>query len=224
VVVKTKKNLWQDATNAKIDPRNTYLCKLPSGKEINLFFYDGPISQAIAFERLLDNGDKFAHRLIKQVHENNDLPKMINIATDGETYGHHHRFGEMGLTYCLHVIDKIKDVKLTVYGEYLENHPPEYEVEIIENSSWSCYHGVERWNSNCGCNTGGRAGWNQEWRKPVRDAFDWLRDNLVPLYEKQMNKFVDNPWKIRDEYIDLILDRSESNVDRFFYKHVVKAS
>jgi alpha-amylase/alpha-mannosidase (GH57 family) len=220
VAIKPKKGSWYDATNAKIDPRNSYLCRLPSGKSINLFFYDGPISQAIAFERLLDNGETFAQRLLKQVQENNDVPKMINIATDGETYGHHHRFGEMGLTYCLHTIDINKDVKLTIYGEFLENHPPEYEVEIVENSSWSCYHGVERWRSNCGCNTGGRQGWDQAWRKPLRDAFNWLRDNLIPIYEKQMKKYVDDPWKIRDEYINLILDRSDENVDHFFYKYV----
>ncbi len=220
VVVKPKKSQWQDATHAKIDPRNSYVCKLPSGKSINLFFYDGPISQGIAFERLLDNGDKFANRLWEQVKEDTIHPKMIHIATDGETYGHHHRFGEMGLTYCLNVLDKNKDINLTIYGEYLEKHPPEYEVEIAENSSWSCYHGVERWRSNCGCNTGGRSGWNQEWRKPLREAFDWLRDELAPIYERNMSKYTDQPWKVRDEYITLILDRSDANIDRFFYKHV----
>lgn len=221
-VVKPKKSPWKDATDAKIDPRNSYLCRLPSGRTISLFFYDGPISQAIAFERLLDNGEKFARRLLDQAHETGDRPRIVNIATDGETYGHHHRFGEMGLSYCLHMIETSRQAKLTIYGEYLQKHPPEWEVEVIENSSWSCYHGVERWRSNCGCNTGGRQGWTQEWRTPLRNAFDWLRDQLEPLYERHMKQYVEDPWKVRDQYIDLILDRSEKNVSQFFEKAALR--
>lgn len=216
VMVKKKKTAWRDAVGAKIDPRNAYLCRLPSGKSITLFFYDGPISQGIAFERLLDNGEKFAQRLLEQVDEEDEDPKVIHIATDGETYGHHHHFGEMGLSYCLHQIENDPRADLTIYGEYLERYPPEFEVEIIENTSWSCYHGVERWRSNCGCNTGGRPGWNQEWRKPLREAFDWLRDELGPLYENAIQKYTKDPWTARNNYIEVILDRSDSNVDRFF--------
>lgn len=220
--VKAKKSSWRDATGAKIDPRNAYLCRLPSGRTINLFFYDGPISQAIAFERLLDNGEKFARRLLEQANENNDRPRIVNIATDGETYGHHHKFGEMGLSYCLHMVENSKQARLSVYGEFLEKYPPEYEVEIIENSSWSCYHGVERWRSACGCNTGGRPGWTQEWRGPLRKAFDWLRDQLEPVFENNMKKYVSDPWKARDAYIDVILDRSEERIANFVERHATK--
>lgn len=218
----SQEDQWADVVGGKVDPRNAYLCKLPSGRTITLFFYDGPISQGIAFERLLDNGELFAQRLLDQVKNGEGDPKMINIATDGETYGHHHRFGEMGLSYCLHVIQNSDQADLTIYGEYLEKHPPQYEVEIIENTSWSCYHGVERWRSNCGCNTGGREGWNQEWRAPLRNAFDYLRDNIEPLFEKEMKALVDDPWRARDNYINVILDRSPENVDLFFKEHTIK--
>lgn len=213
---------WHDAVGAKIDPRNAYLCKLPSGRTINLFFYDGPISQGIAFERLLDNGEVFAQRLLEQVANDQDETKMIHIATDGETYGHHHHFGEMALSYCLQEIEKSDKANLSIYGEFLEKHPPEFEVQIIENTSWSCYHGVERWRSNCGCNTGGRAGWTQEWREPLRNSFDWLRDELVPLFEDQMKEFVQDPWEVRNDYIEVIFNRSRENVDAFLQKHVHK--
>ncbi|NJX17300.1 glycoside hydrolase, partial [Tamlana crocina] len=121
-------------------------CKLPSGNEISLFFYDGPASQAVAFEGLLNNGEAFADRLRGQFSDTEDR-ELVNIATDGESYGHHHRLGEMALSYCLNSLEQDEDINLTIYGEYLEKFPPQYEAQIIENTSWSCYHGVERWRS-----------------------------------------------------------------------------
>ncbi len=206
---------WTDVTGAKINPRRPYLCKLPSGKTIALFFYDAPVSQGIAFEGLLSSGETFAARLIKAFDEDNDEPQLVHIATDGETYGHHHRFGEMALSYALHHIQSEELANTTIYSEFLERFPPTYEVEIIENSSWSCVHGVERWRSNCGCNTGGHPTWNQEWRAPLRAAFDWVRDQLVPVYEQEMNKLNIDPWITRNNYIQVIMDRSEENVNTF---------
>jgi len=210
---------WKDASNAKVDPNKAYLCNLPSGNTINLFFYDGPISQGIAFEHLLDSGEAFASRLMGLVKDDEES-QLVNIATDGETYGHHHSFGEMALSYCLDQIDKSDIAKITVYGEFLEKHPPEYEVQIIENSSWSCYHGVERWKSNCGCNSGMNGNWHQEWRGPLRAAFDWVRDQLTSIYEKEMGEYTPDPWKVRDDYIKVILDRSEEHIESFIFKHV----
>ena len=138
--------------------------------------------------QLLDNGEKFANRLT-ELFTDEDEVQLANIATDGESYGHHHRYGEMALSYCLESLSNRDDIKLTVYGEFLEKYPPGYEVEIIEDSSWSCAHGVERWRSNCGCNTGGNHGWHQHWRGPLRDAFDWVRDKLIVLYENEINEY-----------------------------------
>ena len=124
-----------------------------------LFFYDGPISRAVAFEGLLDNGELFADRLLGAFSDQRPWPQqLVHIATDGETYGHHHRHGEMALRMRCAFIDANPGSALTNYGEFLEKFPPTHEVQIIENSSWSCVHGVERWRSNCGCNSGGHRG------------------------------------------------------------------
>ncbi|GAB3199464.1 alpha-amylase/alpha-mannosidase (GH57 family) [Pontibacter aydingkolensis] len=213
---------WQNAEGANINPRRPYLCKLPSGKEIVLFFYDAPVSQGIAFEKLLNSGESLANRLVGALDEKSKEPQLMHIATDGETYGHHHRFGEMALSYAIHHIQEKELAQITVYGEYLEKHPPTYEAQIIEATSWSCAHGVERWRSNCGCNTGGHANWNQEWRKPLREAFDWLREELAPLYAKELGALGADPWAARNDYIQVIMDRSEENVENFIRSHTSK--
>lgn len=211
---------WIDVGNSTIDPKLTYRSQLPSGKSINLFFYDGPISQEIAFGDLLSSGERFAERLVSAFRDDAS-PQLVHIATDGETYGHHHDFADMALAYCLHHIEEVGLARITNYGEYLEQHPPEYEVEIVENSSWSCVHGIERWRSNCGCNSG-RAGWTQEWRGPLRTSLDWLRDRLSIVFEHELREIIRDPWQARDEYIDVILDRSEDRVGDFLRRHAVR--
>ncbi len=136
----------------------------------------------MAFEGLLKRGEDLAQRLVGAFSEERQWPQLVHIATDGETYGHHQRFGDMALAYALHYIEENKLAKLTNYGEYLEKYPPTHEVEIIENTSWSCAHGVERWRGDCGCNSGGHPGWNQAWRTPLREALDWLRDTVGPAF------------------------------------------
>jgi alpha-amylase/alpha-mannosidase (GH57 family) len=214
---------WRDVTGARIDPTRAYLCRLPSGRQIHIFFYDGPISQGVAFEGLLKRGEDFANRLLSGFSDLRQWPQILNIATDGETYGHHHRFGDMALAYALHYIESKGLARLTNYGEYLEKYHATYEVEIFENSSWSCIHGIERWRSNCGCNSGGHPNWNQEWRKPLRDALDWLRDRLAFIYENIASEYLKDPWQARDNYIDIILDRSTENVQRFLNKNASKS-
>ena len=199
----------------RIDPTRTYLLKLPSGRTINLFFYDGPISRAVAFEGLLNNGEGFARRLLDAFSDQRDWPQLGNIATDGETYGHHHAHGDMALAYALDYINSNGLAKITNYGEYLEHNPPNHLVEILENTAWSCVHGVGRWNANCGCNSGGHGDWNQEWRAPLRAAFDWLRDEIAPCYEQMAARYLKDPWAARNGYIQVILDRSPESQERF---------
>ncbi|MCA1724656.1 MAG: glycoside hydrolase, partial [Thermomicrobia bacterium] len=163
---------WEDVSGARIDPTRAYVQQLPSGRTIALFFYDGPISRGVAFEGLLDRGENLVNRLLGAFSDERDWPQLVHIATDGETYGHHHAHGDMALAYALHHIEAHDLAHLTIYGEYLERFPPTHEVQIIENTAWSCDHGVERWRSNCGCNTGGRPDWNQQWRGPLRAALD----------------------------------------------------
>ncbi|MDQ2710861.1 MAG: DUF3536 domain-containing protein [Acidobacteriota bacterium] len=205
---------WVDVSGSRIDPTRAYLFNTPSGRTINLFFYDGPISQAVAFEKLLDNGEKFASRLLGGFSDSRTFDQMVHIATDGETYGHHHRHGEMALAYTLDYLEKRKSAQLTNYGEFLELSPPAFEVQIHENTAWSCMHGVERWRSNCGCNSG-RVGWNQEWRKPLREALDWLRDCINPQFETLGLTLLRDPWAARDAYIDVVLDRSPAVRERY---------
>jgi alpha-amylase/alpha-mannosidase (GH57 family) len=210
---------WTDVNGGRIDPTRPYVQRLPSGREITVFFYDGPASRAVAFEGLLKNGERFAHRLLGLFHEGGSATQLAHIATDGETYGHHHRHGDMALSYALHYIGSKGHARLTNYGEYLELVPPAHEVRIIENTSWSCAHGIERWRSNCGCATGGEPGWSQEWREPLREALDWLRDRLAPRYEEAAAAFLREPWAARDAYIDVILDRSPASLARFVDAH-----
>ncbi len=205
---------WQEVPSAGIDPRRAYLCPLPSGKSIALFFYDGPMAQEVAFGDLLRSGHALSARLLGTLGEGSE-PQLAHVATDGETYGHHHRFGEMALAYCLDQIEGDRKASLTIYGEYLERFPPAQEVEIREKTSWSCAHGVERWRSDCGCRIGGSRGGSQAWRAPLRETLDWLRDRLLPLYEKSMAPLLADPWKARDEYIEVILDRSPAKVEKF---------
>src|ERR1051326_7181079 len=151
--------------------------------------------------------------------ESREGPALMHIATDGETYGHHHKYGDMALAYALHHIEANNLARLTNYGEFLEKFPPTHEVEIIDNTSWSCAHGVERWRSDCGCNSGGHAGWNQQWRGPLREALDWLRDTLTPLYESAARELLLDPARARNDYAAVVLDRSPENVSAFFARH-----
>src|SRR5215468_1974183 len=193
--------VWKDASGAKVDPSMPYDVRLPSGKRIAIFFYDGPISQAIAFEHLLEKGENLSGRLLSAFSDTRNWPQIVHVATDGETYGHHHKKGEMALAYALDYIESNNLAKLTNYGAYLEQHPPTHEVEIIANTAWSCAHGIERWRSNCGCRTGGPREWQQTWRTPLREAFDWLRDSLAPVFEQRGSRLLHDPWAARDDYV-----------------------
>lgn len=208
---------WTDVSWGNIDPARSYKYNIKSapGKSIDLFFYDGAISRSVAFDELLKDGNKFIKRLKEGVSDCRDFPQIVNIATDGESYGHHTKFGDMALAYVLKVKAKDEGFKITNYAEYLEKYRSDCEVEIKQASSWSCFHGVGRWKEDCGCSTGGHPGWNQKWRKPLREALDYLRDELVIIFEQEGPKYFDNVWEVRNKYIDVILDRNEMNVKKF---------
>jgi len=210
---------WRDA-GGRIDTTQSYLVNLPSGRHINIFFYDGSLSAAVSFQDILKNGDNFAKRLVSAFSDGKS-PQLVHIATDGETYGHHHRFGDMTLAYAMQYIEENKLAKITNYGEFLEKYPPTHEAEINEKTSWSCTHGIDRWWSDDGCaiGAGSHLDWNQKWRTPLRNAFDFLRDGLAGKYEEKASQLLKDPWAARDGYIDVILDRSEESVKRFFSKY-----
>jgi alpha-amylase/alpha-mannosidase (GH57 family) len=205
---------WTETPNASVDTTHPYLVRFDSGVSIAVFFYDGPASRAIAFEGLLNSGESFAARL-NGGFKDNTQPQLVHVATDGESYGHHHKYGEMALAYALRLLEGDRSVKLTNYGGYLAQFPPEYEAEIVNNTSWSCEHGVERWRSNCGCNSG-KPGWSQAWRGPLRQTLDELRDAVAPLTEQEGTKLFRDVWAARDSYIQVVLDRGAETLERFF--------
>lgn len=213
---------WRDASGGRIDPTMPYVQCLPSGRSIIIFFYDGPISRGVAFEGLLNRGEYLAHRLIGAFSEARTWPQLVHIATDGETYGHHHKYGEMALSYALHYIESHNLARITNYGEYLEQFQPTHEVDILENTSWSCFHGVDRWQSDCGCASGMGSGWNQQWRAPLRAALNWLRDRLAPEFERHGRELLKDPWEAREDYITVILNRSPEHIQEFIARHAAR--
>lgn len=215
---KTGDKEWQDVSWGNIDPARSYKYTLKgdSKKSIALFFYDGAISKSVAFDELLKDGNRFIKRLKEGVSETRNYPQLVNIATDGESYGHHTKFGDMALSYVLKIKAEDEGFKITNYAEYLDKYESDYEVDIKQASSWSCFHGVGRWKEDCGCSTGGHPGWNQKWREPLRNALDYLRDGLAKVFEAEGTKyFNDNPWAIRNKYIDVILDRNYVTIRKF---------
>jgi alpha-amylase/alpha-mannosidase (GH57 family) len=235
---------WKDVRKENLDTGMPYLCRLPTGRTITIFFYHHIFSNEIAFGKLLENGDNFVKRMLKTFPENQTTPRLLSIASDGETYGHHKRFADMAIAYALHTIETRKLAEITNFGEFLEISPPTHEVIIYENTSWSCSHGIERWRQDCGCMvhrvhnveitknnhwTGNQKPvmvdsrkWNQKWRKPLRDAMTWLNTNLSELFEEEGKQIFHSPNKARNEYIDLILNRSPEKLERFFSRHCIR--
>lgn len=210
---------WHEIQHGQIDPTIPYLLKLPHDRSIAIFFYDGAVSQAVAFSVLLNKGETLAESLMKIFDEHRHHAQLAHIATDGETYGHHHPHGNMALAYALDHIETENLAKLTNYSQFLQKFPPPMEVEIIENSSWSCIHGIERWRSACGCHSGGKSDWHQQWRAPLRETFDWLRDQLIEVYQTYASPFFNDPWEARNAYIQVVLQRRSPKIlQQFFNK------
>ena len=200
---------WHETGDGSVDTRSPYRVELPSGRSIAVFFYDGARSRAIAFEHLLNSGEGFAQRLAGGFSSDAPAePELVHVATDGESYGHHHRYGEMALSYALQFTAQQGLATVTNYGEFLELFPPKWEARIAEDTSWSCAHGVERWRSDCGCN-GGRAGWNQRWRAPLRKGLDDMRDGVAPAAAKLGAALFKDWHHACDRYIAVMLDRSQ---------------
>src|SRR5690349_3434732 len=212
---------WNDVSGGNVDPTRPYRFEHPdaSGRSIAVFFYDGPLARAIAFEKALTSSRTLVERFSYAARRGD----LVNVATDGETYGHHFKFGDLALAYALGVEAKQAGFTLTNYGEYLDAHPPEFAVEIDnglegEGSSWSCVHGVSRWTRDCGCQTGGEAGWNQAWRDPLRIALNFLRDDTTLKFEAAGRELLRDPWAARNDYIAVVLD-AEGAREEFFARH-----
>ncbi len=209
---------WSDVSGGRIDPRQAYAVRLPSGRTLALFFYDGPASHAIAFGALSEGGESLARRLASLASDSAEA-ELLHVATDGETYGHHHPGGERVLAEALDEIERSGFARLTSYGEFLSLHPPRHEVQIVENTAWSCAHGLGRWRDDCTCRTGSNPGWVQIWRGPLREALDRLRDSLAKVFEVRGREMFQDPWAARDASIEIVLDPSPAALEDFFRRH-----
>jgi alpha-amylase/alpha-mannosidase (GH57 family) len=214
---------WLDVSGGKVDTTRPYRFEHPdgSGRSIAVFFYNGPLARAIAFEKALTSSRGLVE-LFLRVGQRGDL---VNVATDGETYGHHFKFGDLGLAHALGVEARQAGFWITNYGEYLDRHTPEVAVEIEngpegEGSSWSCVHGVGRWARDCGCHTGGEADWNQAWRDPLRTALNFLRDDAAVKFES--TELLRDPWAARNDYISVLLDGERAH-EEFLARHAVSS-
>ncbi|HVQ38787.1 MAG TPA: DUF3536 domain-containing protein, partial [Pyrinomonadaceae bacterium] len=208
---------WQDVTGGRIDTSvaYNYFHRDGSGRSLAVFFYDQALAHGIAFEQTLASSATLADRLAGAAMREGRAGLLVNVATDGESYGHHHKFGDLCLAHAMEIDAPARGFLITNYGEYLDQHPPDAEVEIYpgsdgEGSSWSCVHGVGRWIRDCGCHTGGEPGWNQSWRLPLRQALNFLRDEVAQYFEATRGQLFIDPWIARDASIGLILDEHKS--------------
>lgn len=203
---------WQDVSSSQLDTGHSYqyLHRQNSKRSLAVFFYDQELAGAIAFDRALASSSALVERFARAVRGDG----LVNVATDGESYGHHFKFGDLCLAHAFEVEMPARGLRATNYGEYLDHHAPIAEVEIAhgadgQGSSWSCTHGIGRWVGDCGCQTGGEAGWNQTWRGPLRSALDLVRDEAAVFFEETRGKLFVEPWTARNAAIELILGRSE---------------
>lgn len=200
---------------SSIDTRRPYYIKLKDDKKIFVFFYNGSIAKDMAFQDLLGDSEKFYNRFIQEFSNNSKEMQIVNVALDGETFGHHKKFADMALASFIKKVEREKNISLISYEEFLNRFEVKDEITIIENSAWSCAHGVGRWKEDCGCSISQRADINQKWRKPLFQAMHFLKNELLKIYLKKMSFFTKDPIKIRNEYIEIILDSSFKNIEKF---------
>ena len=208
---------WHEVGGSQIDPTRPYRCFVDDARYIDIFFYDGPISRDMGFNDVLKTVNNLANRLGQAIKGDRRTSQLINVATDGETFGHHKGGTEKCIAYAFKEQFSQYGWTVTNYAHYLSICPPTWEVVLKPITAWSCAHGVGRWQDDCGCASGG--GWHQKWRRPLRDSLDWLRDRLIAVYQETGSKFFRDPWLARNEYIQVLRDRSQNNVETFLQRH-----
>jgi alpha-amylase/alpha-mannosidase (GH57 family) len=216
-VRKSDTSEWIDVNTAGIDPQIPYRCfsAINKNKFINIFFYDGPLSKAIAFDDVLFTSQNLLNKINQAGAVDTRDANLISASTDGETFGHHKKFTDRTLAHFLTVLAPENNIKIVNYGEYLEKHQPEHDVILRtgEGTSWSCPHGVKRWKEDCGC--GSADGLNQKWRKPLRESLDWLRDQLLIIFNQQGSLYLKDVWEARNRYINVILNDLHETRSKF---------
>src|ERR1044072_8922646 len=217
---------WRDVSGGDVDTTvpYKYFHTDDSGRSLAVFFYDGQIARGVAFEGLLASSGAFVGACARAARHGAPL---VNVATDGESYGHHFRWGDRCLTYALDTEAARQGFRVTNYGEFLDTHGPASEVEIKrgpdgEGTAWSCAHGLGRRTRRVaggaragGTRGGAPEGWNQRWRAPLRAAFDVLREDLAVKFEEACGQILRDPWEARDDYVELLTARAASRQEFF---------
>ncbi len=218
---------WIDVNDGSINPKRPYRCfsALRQDKYLDIFFYDGPVSKSVAFDDVLVSSENLLNKIFNAEDKDIKEDQLISVATDGETFGHHKKHAERTLAFFMRSLAPGNALKIVNYGEFLEANPPQYEVKIKpgdngEGTSWSCVHGVKRWKEDCGC--GGGGGWVQQWRKPLRETMDWLRDQMIIIYENMGKELFIDVWKARNGYIEILLNDNSRTNDNFFKNNTFK--
>lgn len=218
--------VWQSVIDGQVDPTVPYKYFHRDGSErsIAIFFYDGMIAKAVAFDAVLASSHTLLDRFERAV---STTTQLVNIATDGESYGHHFHFGDRCIAYALEVEAGAHGFQVTNYGEFLAAHEPTMEAEIKEGpegegTAWSCAHGVGRWSRDCSCHAGAPEGWDQKWREPLRSALDFLRDAAALKFETAAGDLFTDPWATRDAYVELLVDRTHPR-EEFLRRHAKKS-
>lgn len=176
-----------------VDPRRPY-----RAHGVTVVFFDPGLSHAVAFES--PTSQALVDRAVAAGGG------LVCVATDGESFGHHHPYADRALAYALGVEAPRRGLAVTNLARYLQDHPPADDVEVVV-SSWSCAHGVGRWKEDCGCATGAEPGWNQAWRGPLRRALDIVRAAAAEVHERRGRAVFADPWAARDAYVEVLLER-----------------
>jgi len=198
---------WQ-ADTEKLDPTQPYWINLPSGRQIVAFFYHGSLSGGVSFDQqLTSNAHSFALNDLTHHFNSNGRsqePQMLLVASDGELYGHHQAFRDWFLAYLVNGAGAKAGIDWTYPALWLREHPPTQEMRIRESTSWSCHHGVERWQDDCGCLI--EPGY---WKKHLRQSFDNLAAKIDSFYQEAIQFYGLDPWELRNDYIRVHLRETD---------------
>ncbi|MEI7529327.1 MAG: DUF3536 domain-containing protein [Elusimicrobiota bacterium] len=215
---------WEDTTLGEFDTTRPYAwtdgaAEGGTGRSIAVFFYDGPLSKAAAFEGLLRDSSVFADRVEACYRPGGHGPQLVSLAVDGETFGHHHKFAELTLAHAFLHEFKRRRITAVNFAQYLAANPPRWEAALKpgpdgEGTAWSCAHGLRRWKGGCDC--GGENNASLNWRLPLRAALNTLRDAAAGVYAAEAAKFFRSPWDARNACAQLLTDGSAAAEEAFF--------
>jgi len=224
--VETENGSHIDVDGNTVPYDTPFLIEGESGNTISAFFYHPQLASSISFGHMLRDADSMYGALEHIVQ--NDRPRLLHTATDGEIYGHHEPFGDMALAALIRKVHEKDRFEFSNYATYLETHPATrgailHDGEEKKGTSWSCAHGVSRWYKDCGCHTGGEDSWNQRWRTPLRDAFATLGSAVDEIFAVKIGELFDqkvDPKDLLHDYSSVLSKQEDitSFIERWEHK------